>query len=129
MLGLGVCGAGEIAMSVVVEVIGHQAAKGWIVTDGGWMATSADRGGEGYGLVADLAGEPIPGLAVTGANQEHGILSILPGSDAPLPDLPVGTRLRILPHHACATAAQHREYKVVDGARAIVATWQRSGGW
>jgi D-serine deaminase-like pyridoxal phosphate-dependent protein len=129
MLGLGVCGVDEIAMSVVVEVIGHQAAKGWILTDGGWMATSADHGADGYGLVAGLDGEPIPGLAMTGANQEHGILSILPGSDAPLPELSVGTRLRILPHHACATASQHREYKVVDGSPAIEAVWPRSGGW
>ena len=129
MLGLGVCGPDEIAMTVVVEVIGHQAAKGWILTDGGWMATSADHGGEGYGLVADLAGTPIPGLAMTGANQEHGILSLLPGSDSPLPDLPVGTSLRILPHHACATAAQHRAYEVVDGSQAIEATWPRSGDW
>jgi D-serine deaminase-like pyridoxal phosphate-dependent protein len=129
MLELGVCGADEIAMSVVVEVIGHQAGKGWILTDGGWMATSADRGDEGYGLVTDLDGEPIPDLAMTGANQEHGILSIRPGSDAPLPELPVGTRLRILPHHACATASQHREYKVVDGGRTIEAVWPRSGGW
>ena len=128
-LQLGVCGAGEIAMTVAVEVIGHQAGKGWILTDGGWMATSADHGGEGYGLVADLSGTPIPGLAMTGANQEHGILSMLPGSEAPLPDLPVGTRLRILPHHACATAAQHREYKIVEGSQAIEATWPRSGGW
>jgi len=129
MLALGVCGVDEIAMSVVVEVIGHQAEKGWILTDGGWMATSADHGGDGYGLVAGLDGDPIPGLAMTGANQEHGILSILPGSDAQLPDLPVGTRLRILPHHACATASQHREYKVVDGSAAVEATWPRSCGW
>jgi len=129
MLDLGVCAVDEIAISVVVEVIGHQAAKGWILTDGGWMATSADHGGDGYGLVADLDGEPIPGLAMTGANQEHGILAILPGSGAPLPDLPVGTRLRILPHHACATASQHREYQVVDGSQSIGATWPRSGGW
>jgi D-serine deaminase-like pyridoxal phosphate-dependent protein len=129
MLGLGVCAVDEIAMSVVVEVIGHQDAKGWILTDGGWMATSADHGGGGYGLVAGLDGEPIPGLAMTAANQEHGILSIVPGSDAPLPDLAIGTRLRILPHHACATASQHREYKVVDGAQAIEAVWPRSGGW
>jgi len=129
MVALGVCSPEEIALSVVVEVIGHQAAKGWILTDGGWMATSADHGAEGYGLVADLAGTPIPGLAMTGANQEHGILSIAPGSDASLPDLPVGTRLRILPHHACATASQHRAYEVVDGTATIEATWPRSGGW
>jgi D-serine deaminase-like pyridoxal phosphate-dependent protein len=129
MLGLGVCAVDEIAMSVAVTVIGHRRDKGWILTDGGWMATSADHGPEGYGLVAGLDGEPIPGLAMTGANQEHGILSIGPGSDAPLPDLPVGTRLRILPHHACATASQHREYKVVGGSPTIEAIWPRSGGW
>ena len=129
MLGLGVCSPEEIALSVVVEVIGHQADKGWILTDGGWMATSADHGDGGYGLVADLGGTPIPGLAMTSANQEHGILSIAAGSGAPLPDLPVGTRLRILPHHACATASQHRAYEVVDGTREIEATWPRSGGW
>jgi D-serine deaminase-like pyridoxal phosphate-dependent protein len=129
MLGLGVCDVSEIAMSVAVEVIGHRADKGWILTDGGWMATSADHGDEGYGLVADLAGDPIPGLAMTSANQEHGILSIAAGSGAPLPDLPVGTRLRILPHHACATASQHRAYEVVDGSETIGATWSRSGGW
>jgi len=129
MLGLGVCSPEEIALSVVVEVIGHRADRGWILTDGGWMATSADHGPGGYGLVADLAGKPIPGLAMTGANQEHGILSIAPGSGAALPDLPVGTRLRILPHHACATASQHRAYAVVDGTEAIEATWPRSGGW
>jgi D-serine deaminase-like pyridoxal phosphate-dependent protein len=129
MLGLGVCSVEEIAMSVVVEVIGHRADKGWILTDGGWMATSPDHGPKGYGLVATLAGRPIPGLAMTGANQEHGILSIVDGSGAELPDLPIGTRLRILPHHACATASQHREYAVVDGSESIEATWPRSGGW
>ena len=126
MVGLGLCAVEEIALSVVVTVIGHQREKGRILTDGGWMATSADHGDDGYGSVADLAGSPIPGLAMTGANQEHGILT---SRGAPLPDLPVGTRLRVLPHHACATGAQHREYAVVDGSEAIEATWQRVGGW
>jgi D-serine deaminase-like pyridoxal phosphate-dependent protein len=35
-------------------------------------------------------------------NQEHGILAVRPGSVAALPELPVGTLLRILPSHACA---------------------------
>jgi D-serine deaminase-like pyridoxal phosphate-dependent protein len=46
-----------------------------------------------------------------------------PGSDLPLPDLPVGTRLRVLPNHACATAAQHDRYQVGD------TTWKRVNGW
>jgi D-serine deaminase-like pyridoxal phosphate-dependent protein len=38
--------------------------------------------------------------------------------------------VRILPNHACATAAQHRHYDVIgpDG-RSIVAAWPRIAGW
>jgi len=41
---------------------------------------------------------------------------------------PVGTRLRILPNHACATAAQFPAYAVIaaDGG---VQTWPRFYGW
>ena len=137
MAGLGVCELDDLALSVAVTVIGHQAGKGWIITDGGWMATSKDHAPEshGYGLVADLAGTLLPDLIMAQANQEHGILEIRPESQAQLPDLPIGTRLRILPHHACATAAQHGEYQVIDSRRAgdgpppIEAVWPRMSGW
>lgn len=130
MHGVGVCALDDIALSVVVTVIGHQRDKRWIITDGGWMATSQDRASDGqYGLVCDLAGDLIPDLVMGQANQEHGILSLRDGSDAGLPELPVGTRLRILPHHACATAAQHRDYRIVDGGTTIHGTWSRVAGW
>nr|WP_042197718.1 alanine racemase [Kibdelosporangium sp. MJ126-NF4]CEL23133.1 Type III PLP / low-specificity D-threonine aldolase [Kibdelosporangium sp. MJ126-NF4]CTQ90271.1 Type III PLP / low-specificity D-threonine aldolase [Kibdelosporangium sp. MJ126-NF4] len=131
MAGIGVCTTDDIALSVVVTVIGHQPDKNWVITDGGWMATSRDRGtanqpvDQGYGLVADLTGTLIPDLVMIGASQEHGILTTRPGID-----LPLGTRLRILPNHACATAAQHQRYHVVTGAAATVdAVWTRHNGW
>lgn len=139
MAGLGVCRVDDLALSVVVTVIGHRPEHGWILTDGGWMAMSRDRGtaaqaqDQGYGLVADLDGNPVPGLVMTGASQEHGTLTARDGS--PLPDLPIGTRLRVLPNHACATAAQHQGYHVVDGTRAttgapvVQAFWSRVSGW
>ena len=139
MAGLGVCQVDDLALSVVVTVIGHRPEHGWIITDGGWMAMSRDRGtagqveDQGYGLVLDLAGRPIPNLFMSAASQEHGTLTVREG--ALLPDLPVGTRLRILPNHACATAAQHRGYHVVDSAQdtgstpAVQANWQRIHGW
>ncbi|MFE6409968.1 alanine racemase [Streptomyces sp. NPDC057837] len=139
MAGLGVCDLDDLALSVVVTVIGHRPEHGWIMTDGGWMAMSRDRGtaaqplDQGYGLVTDLAGTPIPDLVMTAASQEHGTLTTRDG--APLPDLPLGTRLRVLPNHACATAAQHRGYLVVDGpsaageASAVVDEWHRVTGW
>ncbi|WP_306204609.1 alanine racemase [Actinoplanes sp. RD1] len=136
MAGIGVCRIEDLAMSVVVTVIGHRHDKGWILTDGGWMSTSRDRGtsrqrvDQGYGLVTDLGGTLYPDLLMTDASQEHGILSIRPGSTAALPDLPVGARVRILPNHACATAAQHDRYHVIEpGSPTIRATWPRVRGW
>jgi D-serine deaminase-like pyridoxal phosphate-dependent protein len=41
----------------------------------------------------------------------------------------VGTRLRILPNHACATAAQYPSYSVLDGSDRIADTWERFSGW
>jgi D-serine deaminase-like pyridoxal phosphate-dependent protein len=136
MAGIGVCTLDDLALTVVVTVIGRRPEKGWLVTDGGWMALSRDRGtanqavDQGYGVVADVAGIVIPELIVSGASQEHGILTIRDGS--PLPDLPVGTRLRIMPNHACATAAQHHGYRIVDSdldTPRIRDVWDRVGGW
>jgi D-serine deaminase-like pyridoxal phosphate-dependent protein len=136
MAGIGVCRIDDIAMSVLGTVIGHQTRKGWILVDAGWMALSRDRGtqrqdvDQGYGLVCDAAGNPYPDLIVIDANQEHGILAIRPGSKARLPNLAIGDRVRILPNHACATAAQHGAYHVVLGADDDVqAVWPRFGGW
>jgi D-serine deaminase-like pyridoxal phosphate-dependent protein len=137
MAGLGVCGLDDLALGVVVTVIGHRPERGWVLTDGGWTALSRDRGtaaqavDQGYGLVTDIAGAPIPGLVVSATSQEHGVVTARDG--AALPDLPIGTRLRVLPNHACATAAQHRGYVLVDSgaedALAVRGTWNRVDGW
>jgi D-serine deaminase-like pyridoxal phosphate-dependent protein len=135
MAGLGVCTLDDIALSVLATVIGHQRDKGWIVTDAGWTALSRDRGtasqrlDQGYGLACDRHGKPYEDLIVAQTSQEHGILALRPGSQAALPDLPVGTLVRILPNHACATAAQHDRYHVLDASGEVSAEWPRFGGW
>ena len=135
MAGIDVCKVDDIALSVLGTVIGHQREKGWVLTDAGWMAMSRDRGtskqpvDQGYGIVCDVSGRPIEGLIVSDASQEHGIISHRSGDPARLPDLPVGTRLRILPNHACATAAQYDRYSVLDGSDRIADTWERFSGW
>ncbi len=136
MHGVGVCSLDEIALSVLCTVIGHQQAKGWVLVDAGWMAMSRDRGtheqplDHGYGAVCDAAGTPIDGLIMSGANQEHGILSWRDGHvDSGLAQrFPVGTRLRVLPNHACATAAQFPAYDVL-GADGTLRRWDRFYGW
>jgi D-serine deaminase-like pyridoxal phosphate-dependent protein len=135
MHGIGVCGIDDIALSVLATVIGHKAEKGWILVDGGWMALSRDRGtarhpiDQGYGLVCDIEGRPYPDLIVSDASQEHGIISVRPGSMEALPQIPVGARVRILPNHACATGAQHDHYRVIRGTGDVVANWPRVRGW
>ena len=117
-------------------MIGHQREKGWLLTDAGWMAMSRDRGtakqkvDQGYGLVCDEAGAPLPGLIMSDTNQEHGIVSWRDGSVCPDIEqrLPLGLQLRILPNHACATAAQFPTYAVL-GAGGGVTTWERFHGW
>lgn len=135
MAGLNVCATADIAASVVTTVIGHQLDRGWVITDAGWMAMSRDRGtasqtvDQGYGIVCDVAGRPIGDLIVSTANQEHGIVSRRDGGPIDAADYPVGMTLRVLPNHACATAAQYDDYKIVRGSQTVEAVWPRFRGW
>ncbi|MHA3980345.1 DSD1 family PLP-dependent enzyme [Halovulum sp. GXIMD14794] len=137
MAGIGVCTPEQLALSVLTTVIGHQKARGWVLIDAGWMAMSRDRGtaaqavDQGYGMVCDEHGRLLPDMIVAQANQEHGIVALRAGSAEALPDLPLGTKLRILPSHACATAAQHDCYHVIPaaGPDAALKHWPRFGGW
>ena len=98
------------------------------------MAMSRDRG-TAKQPVDQLYGVRCAGPAVSrpaaGRDQpEQGIIKLRAGSGATLPDLPLGTKLRILPNHACATCAQHEAYEVVRGASPeVVAHWERFRGW
>jgi len=133
--GLRKIGVHDIALSVLATVIGHQPDKGWIITDAGWMAMSRDRGtsahavDQGYGLVCAEDGTPFGDLIVTDANQEHGVAALRPGSSDKPPELKVGDLVRILPNHACATAAQHDRYHVVGDGGRVEAVWPRFNGW
>jgi len=134
MHNIGVCTMDEIALSVLTTVIGHQQDKGWAIVDAGWMAMSRDRGTQaqkrdfGLGQVCTEEGAPIDGYIIESANQEHGIVASVAGTDRHIAErFPVGTRLRILPNHACATAAQFPAYCALlpEGT----AAWPRFQGW
>ncbi len=133
--GLGVCKIDDIAISVLTEVIGHRQEDGKLLVDAGWMALSRDRGtadqavDQGYGLVCDETGQAFDDVIVTGTNQEHGIIGHRDGSPLNLDEFPVGTHLRILPNHACATAAQHEGYWIVDSPYQARRWLSRCRGW
>ncbi len=132
--GIGVCGRGDIALTVLATVIGHRRGDNALILDAGALALSKDRSTEklpedcGYGLVgeADTA-RPIAGLRVGVVHQEHGTVT----DDAPLPfdALPIGTKARVLPNHACITAAAYDAYQVIDGGTEVIARWPRCNGW
>jgi len=133
--GLGVCAVDDIALSVLTNVIGHTKTDGGrLVVDAGWMAMSRDRGtagqavDQGYGLVCDAFGRPIGDLVILSANQEHGLVGPRGGGGLDPSAFPIGTLLRIFPNHACATAAQHPAYTVIDQGCAV-ARWPRTTGW
>ena len=44
-------------------------------------------------------------------------------------DFPIGTLLRVLPNHACMTAAAHESYNVLEPGRESCAHWMRENGW
>ena len=135
MHNVGVCAMDDIALGVLTTVIGHQAEKGWAIVDAGWMAMSRDRGTQrqrrdfGFGQACAEDGTVLEGYILSGANQEHGILSHAGAKDSHIAErFPIGTRLRILPNHACATGAQHPEYQALlpDGGMDV---WPRFYGW
>jgi D-serine deaminase-like pyridoxal phosphate-dependent protein len=135
MHNVGVCGIEDIALSVLTTVIGHQEEKGWAIVDAGWMAMSRDRGSQrqsrdfGYGLVCSEEGEVLGDYVMSGANQEHGIVSRTGSIDTEIAaKFPIGARLRIVPNHACATGAQHPEYHAIAEDDSVE-TWSRFYGW
>lgn len=135
MAGLGVCAIDDIAMSVLTEVIGLRPDTGQVLVDAGWMALSRDRGrapaapDRGYGLLRGLDGSDLGEIIVVGTNQEHGIVGRADGRALDLAAFPIGSRWRILPNHACATAGQYREFWLLNGQPGAVHALQRAQGW
>lgn len=134
--GIGACRYDDIALSVLAEVIGRPAHRpNEFLIDAGSFALSKDTAtaalppehNAGYGFVCDLDGQRLPGLRVTRTWQEHGLVV---SEHALAPDaFPIGSRVRILPNHACPTAAAHDRYFVVNGTRDVLAEWPRVNGW
>lgn len=125
----------DLALSVLTTVISRKKNQNRIITDAGGMALSKDQSTKGtdfdcgYGLVANIDGKIIENIYVSGANQEHGIITTQDGSSFDFDRFPIGTQLRILPNHACMTAAAYDKYHIIDGNDEIIARWGRCRGW
>lgn len=131
---IGSCAPSDLALSVLASVIGHYPHRNQVLIDAGALALSKDISAQefkpqvGYGTIVDA---PAEDMAVIECSQEHGFV----GAKEPIPygNLPVGSRVRILPNHACITAAAYDRYYVVDGeldgGRSVVGVYDRINGW
>ncbi len=131
---IGSCAPTDLALSVMASVIGHYPHRNQLLVDAGALALSKDISAQefkpqvGFGTIVAA---PARDMAVVACSQEHGFV----GAAEPIPyeRLPVGTRVRILPNHACITAAAYDRYFVVDsdldGGRAVVDIYDRINGW
>ena len=128
-----VCREDDLAVSVLSSVIGHTRHAGTLILDAGALALSKDIGANrllpdaGYGYLCDPHSMRRLGkLAVNTVHQEHGTVLV---EDASWFDrLPVGSFVRVLPNHACITAAGYEAFDVVRGSD-VVARWERINGW
>jgi D-serine deaminase-like pyridoxal phosphate-dependent protein len=118
---LGSCGVGDCAVTVLASVVSSQPGGHHSVVDAGALALSKDTGPE-HGppatmgqLFADYGrGTLHAERRVVSLSQEHGIVNAR---------LPVGERVRILPHHSCLTVACFDEYCVARGDE-VVDRWK-----
>ncbi|MFM8534113.1 MAG: alanine racemase [Acidimicrobiia bacterium] len=131
---IGSCSAGDLALSVLASVIGHYPHRNQMLVDAGALALSKDISAQefhpkvGYGTIADA---PAKDMAVIECSQEHGFVAA--SDPMPYGNMPIGTRVRILPNHACITAAAYDKYYVVDsdldGGKSVVDVYDRINGW
>ena len=117
---VGVVQETDVALTVLATIISKN--NEFFVTDAGSKTLTSDTGGHGMAS-ADGFGAAYPydryldldhRLTVAGLSEEHGKLT-RDGFD-----LPVGSKVRIIPNHSCPVANLGRSYTVLDGDRVEV---------
>ena len=127
--GRGMCALEDIAMSVLATVIGHNRNAGVLTLDAGALAMSKDIGAQtflpdaGYGWLCNTETMEPTGLRIDVVHQEHGTVKVRNEED--FERHPIGSTVRVLPNHACLTAAGgYGCYHVTNGE-----IWPRVDGW
>lgn len=132
---LGTCTMEDIAVSVLAAVVAHDRRANRLVLDAGGLALSKDRSTEhsavdyGYGLVVREDGSRFASdIVIRRVSQEHG--EVLGETLLPFDELPVGSRVRVLPNHVCMTAASYDRYYVTAGPDTrVIGEWHKAAGW
>jgi D-serine deaminase-like pyridoxal phosphate-dependent protein len=125
---LGVCTLDDVALSVLATVVGVYPDRNTLVIDAGGLALSLDPGAVHIDRDGGFGRASVPGatgmLRVRSLSQEHGVVEGLDRAGA----VRVGDRVRVLPNHACMTAAMFSEFNVILHGRCID-RWPLARGW
>jgi len=131
---LGLCPLEGIAMGVQATVVSHSGHLNRLILDAGGLALSKDRSCAsqendcGYGFLTRPSGGLIPDLYIAGVSQEHGYVTSRSGKPLDFSAFPIGSKLVVLPNHACMTAAAYEGYHLTDGT-SVQGWWPRINGW
>lgn len=135
-------GVGDIAISILAEVVSVYAGRGEGGRDEALVAVGTiglgrEPGKEwaGWGAVSDWGLGPGPvgrsvkesGWVVGRISQEHGIL--VEKEKGMGEKLEVGRKVRIWPQHACIAGGGHGWYFVIDKRGVVKDVWVRWRGW
>ncbi|MDB5074609.1 MAG: hypothetical protein JWO42_788 [Chloroflexi bacterium] len=107
----------QCALTVQVTVVSRPTATRAII-DGGSKTFSSDAAvrSPGFGVVRGH-----PDFSIVKLNEEHGMMEVPAGTH-----LPIGTRLQVIPNHACVCMNLHDRVAAVRGDQ-VEAIWQVAG--
>lgn len=123
----------NVAMNVLSTVISQYPKRkhpvGELLTNTGVIALSREpaRKYQGFGKV--ITNPKYGDWSVNRVSQEHGILRPSDSDPAGAKLIPIGTKIRIIPNHACITANSYNAYYVLDDEDKIVDVYIPWRGW
>lgn len=120
--------AGAVVGSVISQYPGRKNDLGELLCNVGviCMSREVSRKHPGFGRV--IADEQYGEWFMERMSQEHGILNPVKGqTDAKM--IPIGTKVKILPNHACITVNSFNVYYVLDDEDKVCDVWVPWRGW
>jgi D-serine deaminase-like pyridoxal phosphate-dependent protein len=105
---LGVATYDDCALTVLATVVSHPRPDRYVL-DAGIKTLAGEE--YGWGTYGRILGNP--DVVLTGATEEHGIVTLPP--DVIDPAWSIGDRVRVIPDHACGCANMHDRLMAVQG--------------
>lgn len=129
-VGLGSCGLDDVAGKVLTRVLGHYPKRKQMLVDCGFTAiTKQGIGSQAHPKMIAPVDEH-QDLMLSNMTQEIGFVEpIAPEGSIDFSLHPVGSLLKLIPYHSCASAACHPTYYVHDSQGIIQELWTPCRGW